>query len=107
MPGSPIGDRPPARESWRMLSSTSSRLAAFAASLAIAAGAAAAVGAATDATPPFQDCLKVAAAGPLPRDRRLRRRRPQVRGRDDADGARLLRGPAAAAPVADHFGRRL
>ncbi|MEA2169670.1 MAG: hypothetical protein QOF76_2970, partial [Solirubrobacteraceae bacterium] len=45
-----------------MLSSTTSRLAAFAVALAFAAGAAAAVGAATDATPPFQDCLKVAAA---------------------------------------------
>jgi hypothetical protein len=45
-----------------MLTSTVSRLAAFAAGLAIAGGAAAAVGAATDATPPFQDCLKVAAA---------------------------------------------
>jgi hypothetical protein len=45
-----------------MLSSTSSRLAAFAAGLAVLGGAAAGVGAATDATPPFQDCLKVAAA---------------------------------------------
>jgi hypothetical protein len=44
-----------------MLSSTSSRLAAFAAGLAILGGAAAGVGAATDATPPLQDCLKVAA----------------------------------------------
>jgi hypothetical protein len=45
-----------------MLSSTASRLAAFAATLALAGGAAAGVGAATDATPPFQDCLAVAAA---------------------------------------------
>src|SRR5690349_25001506 len=45
-----------------MLSSTASRLAAFAAALAVLGGAAAGVGAATDATPPFQDCLKVAAA---------------------------------------------
>jgi hypothetical protein len=45
-----------------MLSSTASRLAAFAAGLAVVGGAAAGVGAATDATPPFQDCLKVAAA---------------------------------------------
>jgi hypothetical protein len=45
-----------------MLSSTASRLAAFAAGLALLGGAAATVGAATDATPPFQDCLKVAAA---------------------------------------------
>jgi hypothetical protein len=45
-----------------MLSSTASRLAAFAAALAILGGAAAGVGAATDATPPFQDCLAVAAA---------------------------------------------
>jgi hypothetical protein len=44
-----------------MLSSTTSRLAAFAAGLAILGGAAAGVGAATRATPPFQDCLKVAA----------------------------------------------
>ena len=39
-----------------------SRLAAFAAGLAVLGGIAAAVGSATDATPPFQDCLKVAAA---------------------------------------------
>jgi hypothetical protein len=45
-----------------MLSSTSSRLAAFAAGLAVLGGAAAGVGAATQPTPPFQDCLKVAAA---------------------------------------------
>jgi hypothetical protein len=45
-----------------MLSSTASRLAAFAAALALIGGAAAGVGAATDATPPFQDCLAVAAA---------------------------------------------
>jgi hypothetical protein len=45
-----------------MLSSTSSRLAAFAAGLAVLGAAAAGVGAATHATPPFQDCLKVAAA---------------------------------------------
>jgi len=45
-----------------MLTSTLSRLAAFAAGLALLGGGAAAVGAATDATPPFQDCLKIAAA---------------------------------------------
>jgi hypothetical protein len=45
-----------------MLTSTTSRLAAFAAGLALLGAGAAAVGAATDATPPFQDCLKVAAA---------------------------------------------
>lgn len=45
-----------------MLKTTASRLAAFAAGLALAAGAAGAIGAATGATPPFQDCLKVAAA---------------------------------------------
>jgi hypothetical protein len=39
-----------------MLKSTSSRLAAFAAALGLAAGGAAALGAATDAAPPFQDC---------------------------------------------------
>jgi hypothetical protein len=39
-----------------------SRLAAFSTGLVLAAGSAAAVGAATGATPPFQDCLKVAAA---------------------------------------------
>jgi hypothetical protein len=44
-----------------MLSTTSSRLAAFAAALAVTGGAAAAVGSTTGATPPFQDCLKVAA----------------------------------------------
>ena len=45
-----------------MLKTTVSRLAAFATGLALAAGSAAAIGAATGATPPFQDCLKVAAA---------------------------------------------
>jgi hypothetical protein len=45
-----------------MLSSIPSRLAAFAAGLAVVGGGAAALGATTDATPPFQDCLKVAAA---------------------------------------------
>ena len=45
-----------------MLTKTSSRLVAFAAGLAILGGAAAAIGAATDATPPFQDCMKIAAA---------------------------------------------
>src|SRR3954468_23836525 len=45
-----------------MLTSTASRLAAFAAALVILGGGAAAVGAATDAKPPLQDCLKVAAA---------------------------------------------
>jgi hypothetical protein len=45
-----------------MLSSPASRLAAFAATLALVGGAAAGVGAATDAAPPFQDCLKAAAA---------------------------------------------
>jgi hypothetical protein len=44
-----------------MLRSTSSRLAAFAAGLAVLGGAAAGVGAATQPSPPFQDCLKVAA----------------------------------------------
>jgi hypothetical protein len=45
-----------------MFTSSTSRLAAFAAGLALAAGGAATIGAATGATPPFQDCLKVAAA---------------------------------------------
>ncbi len=45
-----------------MPNSTTARLAAFAAGLCLLGGAAATVGAATDATPPFQDCLKVAAA---------------------------------------------
>lgn len=45
-----------------MLTTTASRLAAFATGLALAAGSAAAIGAATGATPPLQDCLKVAAA---------------------------------------------
>ncbi len=44
-----------------MLKTTASRLASFAAGLALAAGTAGAIGAATGATPPFQDCLKVAA----------------------------------------------
>jgi hypothetical protein len=45
-----------------MSKTTASRLASFSAGLALAAGSAAAIGAATAATPPFQDCLKVAAA---------------------------------------------
>lgn len=45
-----------------MLKTTSSRLASFAAGVALAAGAAGAIGVATGATPPFQDCLKVAAS---------------------------------------------
>jgi hypothetical protein len=45
-----------------MLKTTASRLAAFSVGLTLAAGAAGAMGAATGATPPFQDCLKVAAA---------------------------------------------
>jgi hypothetical protein len=45
-----------------MLKTTASRLASFAAGLALAAGTAGVIGAATGATPPFQDCLKVAAA---------------------------------------------
>jgi hypothetical protein len=45
-----------------MLTSTPSRLVAFAAGLAVLGATAAGVGAATNATPPFQDCLKVAAA---------------------------------------------
>jgi hypothetical protein len=45
-----------------MLTKTSTRLAAFAAALAAAGGIAAAVGSATGATPPLQDCLKIAAA---------------------------------------------
>ena len=45
-----------------MLNSTISRLAAFAAGLAVIGGTAAALGAATEATPPFQDCLRIAAA---------------------------------------------
>ena len=45
-----------------MLNTTASRLATFAAGLTLAAGSAAAIGAATGTTPPFQDCLNVAAA---------------------------------------------
>lgn len=45
-----------------MLKTTTSRLASFAGGLALAAGAAGAIGSATSATPPFQNCLKVAAA---------------------------------------------
>jgi hypothetical protein len=45
-----------------MFKTTVSRLAAFSSGLALAAASAAAIGAATGATPPFQDCLKVAAA---------------------------------------------
>ena len=44
-----------------MFKTTFSRLAAFSTGLALAAGSAAAIGAATGATPPFQDCLKVGA----------------------------------------------
>jgi hypothetical protein len=42
---------------------TATRLASFALGLAVIGGAAAAVGSATDATPPFQDCLRVATTG--------------------------------------------
>jgi hypothetical protein len=45
-----------------MLKTTTSRLASFSVGLALAAGAAGAIGDATGATPPFQDCLNVAAA---------------------------------------------
>ena len=45
-----------------MLNSTASRLAGFAAGLAVLGAAAGGVGAAAQATPPLQDCLKVAAA---------------------------------------------
>jgi len=45
-----------------MLKTTTSRLASFAAGLALAAGAAGVIGSATGATPPFQDCLQVTAA---------------------------------------------
>ena len=45
-----------------MFKTTVSRLAVVSTGLALAAGSAAAIGAATGATPPFQDCLKVAAA---------------------------------------------
>ncbi|HJS92663.1 MAG TPA: hypothetical protein VJ741_00265 [Solirubrobacteraceae bacterium] len=45
-----------------MLKTTASRLASFLAGLALAASAAGTIGAATGATPPFQDCLKVAAS---------------------------------------------
>jgi hypothetical protein len=46
-----------------MLSSTASRLIAFAAGLGLVGGAAAGVGAVTHADPPFQDCLAAARAG--------------------------------------------
>jgi hypothetical protein len=49
-------------EAEAMLSSSAGRLAAYAAALTLLGGAAAAVGSATDPTPPFQDCLAVAAA---------------------------------------------
>jgi hypothetical protein len=49
------------RQPVAMLTTTSSRLAAFAAALCVTGAAAAAVGASTGATPPFQDCLKIAA----------------------------------------------
>jgi hypothetical protein len=45
-----------------MLQTTTSRLAVFAAGLVLTGGAAAAAGSATHATPPHQDCLRVAAA---------------------------------------------
>src|SRR5689334_9112983 len=50
------------REAEAMLSSPASRLAAYASALVLLGGAAAAVGSATNPTPPFQDCLAVAAA---------------------------------------------
>ena len=45
-----------------MFNSTTSRLGAFAAGLVLAGGGAAGIGSITHATPPLQDCLKVAAA---------------------------------------------
>jgi hypothetical protein len=45
-----------------MLQTTTSRLAAFAAGLVLTGSAAAVAGSATHATPPLQDCLRVAAA---------------------------------------------
>jgi len=44
-----------------MLTKPFSRLVAFAAALGVAGGTAAAVGSSTGATPPFQDCLRIAA----------------------------------------------
>jgi hypothetical protein len=88
-----------------MLNSTASRLAAFAAGLALLAGAAATVGAATDATPPFQDCLKVAAAeaGPV---EEMMADEPMVEPVPGSDGRRsALAGlKLAAAPQAFRAG---
>lgn len=94
-----------------MLTKTSSRLAAFAAGLALAGGAAAAVGAATDADPPFQDCLKVAAAdaGLATEDMAGSKEEgghggePMIEAVTGADGLRTVLAGLALAPVARSF----
>jgi hypothetical protein len=85
-----------------MLNSTLSRLAAFAAVLAIAGGGAAAVGAATGAEPPFQDCLKIA-AGELPGAEAGHGGEPMVRPVPGSDGLRSSLAGLELAPEQSAF----
>jgi hypothetical protein len=82
-----------------MLRSTSSRLAAFAAGLAVLGGAAAGVGAATRPTPPFQDCLKVAAADAGFGDKEMGME-PMVEAIPGADGLRSELAGVTLRPIA-------
>ena len=94
-----------------MLKTTASRLAAFAAGLALAAGSAAAIGAATGATPPFQDCLKVAAAnagfGNQTMSDAGHGAAPMIEAVPGSDGLHAqARGPPARSALADADRRR-
>ncbi len=92
-----------------MLTSTASRLGAFAAALAVAGGAAAGMGAATDARPPFQDCLAVAAAdagfgaGDDAMAREGHDGEPMVEAVPGADGLRTELAGVALRPVPRTF----
>jgi hypothetical protein len=93
-----------------MLESTLSRLAAFAAGVAVLAGAAVGAGAATDAAPPFQDCLKVAAEragigeGDMPAEDAMGAGgEPMVEAVPGADGLRARLAGLELAPVDGAF----
>jgi hypothetical protein len=90
-----------------MLTSTVSRLAAFAAGLALVGGAAAAAGAASDATPPLQDCLKVAAAdagfGGGAMASETHGGEPMIEAVPGSDGLRSQLAGIALAPLARSF----
>jgi hypothetical protein len=87
-----------------MLRSTSSRLAAFAAGLALLGGAAAGVGAATRPAPPFQDCLKVAAADAgFGQDAMGTGAEPMAEPIPGADGLRSQLAGVTLSPIARTF----